>query len=218
MAELKEEIANIRSKHLAVKTFGEYDSGAFAQAFVAAANRFRIKLAPEYTVLSKAGATIEGIIRTLAPDVDVVGIARPYAEGLVRERFAPHRLVGEAIAGVAGASNLMRHMPAQVDQLLHDLESGNLQIRMLNPGLDDVAPMVRQLGSRLSLVAFAATTSVCAAVLLAVRDPLTIRGVPVLASACLLAAFAAWTVAWWWHFVGLGRRIRLEPLVRFFRR
>ncbi|MBH24053.1 MAG: ABC transporter, partial [Myxococcales bacterium] len=76
MAEFKAEIDRIRGEHLVVQSFGEYDSTAFSQAFVEAANRYGIKLASEYSVLVKASATIEGIIRDLAPDVDLIAIAQ----------------------------------------------------------------------------------------------------------------------------------------------
>ena len=50
---------------------------ATAEAFAAAANRFRIKLAPEYAILTKATATLEGIVRTWHPHIDLVAIVNP---------------------------------------------------------------------------------------------------------------------------------------------
>jgi hypothetical protein len=88
----------------------------------------------------------------------------------------------------------------------------------VSQGVDDIAPMLRQLGSRLSLATFALGMSVCAAILLSGKDPTVYQGVPLLAIACVLLAALAWTVLWWWHFVGLGRRVRLEPLMKFFKR
>ena len=218
MTEFKDEIARIRTKHLTgLKHFADYDSQAFAQEFAAAAAKHRIKLAAEYAVLSKAGATVEGIIRTLAPEADVVGIARPYAESVLKERYSPQRLLEEAMGGVTGVGSLIRGLPAQLDQVLHDVETGNLQVRAVTPSLDGIAPMLHQLGSRIALALFATSLSVAGAVLLP-RDPVTFHRVPIIAVLCILVAAGAWTVLWWWHWVGSGKRLRIAPLVQFFRR
>lgn len=218
LAEFKAEISRVRSTHLVgLRSIEDYDSQAMAQEFAMAAARFRIQLASEYALLVKVGATIEGIIRTLAPDADVVGIARPFAETLLKERYAPERLLQELTSGATGLGSLVRSLPGHLDQVLHDVESGNLQVRAMTPALDEVAPVLFQLGSRISLALFAAAMTVGGAVLLA-RDPLTFYHVPILAVTSLLVAVAAWSALFWWHWVGLGRKVRLSPIVKFFRR
>ncbi|MCC6645038.1 MAG: AarF/ABC1/UbiB kinase family protein [Polyangiaceae bacterium] len=218
MAEFKAEITRVRSTHLVhVKTLDDYDSQAMAQEFATAASKYRIKLASEYAVLTKASATVEGIIRTLAPDADMVGIARPYAEGVLKARYSPERLMAEVMSGATGLGSLVRGLPGQLDQVLHDVETGNLQIKPVTPALDDIAPMLHQLGSKVALSLFATSSTVGGAVLL-VRDPLTFHKVPVLAVLALLVASIAWSSLWWWHWVGGGKKVRLSPLMRFFKR
>ena len=69
--ELKADIERIRSQHLMVASFGEYDSAGFIEEFGRAAGKHRIKLARDMAILGKAAATLEDIIRTLHPDVDL---------------------------------------------------------------------------------------------------------------------------------------------------
>lgn len=218
MSEFKAEIARVRSTHLAsLKAFSDYDSQAMAQEFATAAAKYRIQLASEYAVLVKVGATVEGIIRTLAPDADVVGIARPFAENMMKERYAPERLLQELTSGATGVGSLVRSLPAHLDQVLHDVESGNLQVRAMTPALDEVAPVLFQLGSRISLALFASSMTIGSAVLLA-RDPLTFYRVPILAVLGILVSIVAWSTLFWWHWVGLGRKVKLSPIMKFFRR
>ena len=216
LAEFKAEILRIRGEFLAVGNFDEYDSGAFIAEFVAAASRFRIKLNPAYSVLSKAAATIEGIIRDLYPKAPVVGITRPYLEELIRTRYSPEIMLKEAMGGVTGVGSMMRQLPTQIDQVLHDVETGNLQIRAVTPELDNIAPVLHALGSRLSLGLYAAAMSVCTAMLLP-NDPTVYWGVPWLSMWCLITAILTWTVLVWWHVLTRGKA-RISPLVRFFRR
>lgn len=217
MSEFKAEIDRIRSQHLVVDHFGDYNSAAFIQEFVGAANRYRIKLNTEYSVLMKATATLEGIIRDLYPEVDMVGIAKPYAEQVMRRRYTPDKLLQEAMGGVTGVGSLIRHLPGQLDQVLHDVETGNLQVKAITPRLDALTPMLHQVGSRLTLALFASAMSLCAAVLLP-NDPTTVYNVPLLSVFCIVMAVAAWTILWWWHFVGKGKRLRIQPWIDFFNR
>jgi len=67
LSELKGDIERIRSQHLMVANFGEYDSAGFIEDFSKAAGKHRVKLARDMAILGKAAATLEDIIRTLHP-------------------------------------------------------------------------------------------------------------------------------------------------------
>jgi ubiquinone biosynthesis protein len=216
IGELKAEIDRIRAQYLTVGSLGDYDSAGFAEEFAKAAGKFRIKLAPEYAILIKAAATIEGIVRHLHPKVDLVGIAQPYAKQILAERLDPQRLLRELMGGASGLGATLRTLPDQIDQVLHDFDTGNIQIRAVTPELDLLPATLHQVGSRIVLGMFAVSMTLATAVVL----PHTVSETPrlVLAVACGLLATGAWTILFWWHWVGRGKPVRLTPLLRFFRR
>jgi ubiquinone biosynthesis protein len=216
LAELKADIERIRSQHLMVASFGEYDSAGFIEEFSKAAGRHRIKLARDMAILGKAAATLEDIIRTLHPDVDLVGIARPFLDEIVRRRLSPQRILGEFMSEASGIGSMLRTVPGQVDQLLHDFETGNIMVRAVTPGLDEVPGRLHALGGRLTLAAFASATTIAAAIAV----PETTGSVPRMVAASVLgvSALAGWTILLAWHWFGRGKPLRLTPLVKFFRR
>jgi ubiquinone biosynthesis protein len=216
LTELRAEVARIRASYLTGTSLEALDSSGFAEAFAAAANRFRIKLAPEYAILTKATATLEGIIRTWHPRIDLVAIARPVVERLVAGRWSPARLLTEAVGGATGMSSLLRALPAQLEQLLHDVETGQLQIRAASPALDELPLRIHQLASRLSLTGFAAALSICAALLAPPALGLDLRSVLCLLSLGLAAA--GWTALLWWHVLGRGRPLQVTALLKLLRR
>ncbi len=221
LAEFKTEILRIRREYLAVDGLAAVNSQAFIQEFVGAANRFGIRLAPEYSVLVKAAATLEGVFRSLHPDVDVVAIARPYLEELVRSRYAPKRVASELMSEVTGIGSLVRQLPGHVDQLFHDLESGNLQIQARSPELAPLAPALENLASRLSLGLFSASLSIAAAILLT-ADPFAVvvsgRTIPVFGLVIALLATVGWVVLWTWYWVLRGQRMSWIEIYRLYRR
>lgn len=216
IAELKAEIERIRGQYLVVDNIGDVDSGAFAEEFADAAAKFRIKLAPEYALLIKAAATVEGIVRSLHPDVDLLGITKPYAEQLLAARFSPQAMLQGAVGEVAGLGAMVKNLPTQLDQILHDMQEGNLQVRAVTPELDDIPAMIHSHASRLALTAFASSMTLGAALVF----PPNAEGTAalLLSGVAAVAAGFAWTILWGWHFVGRGKPVKVTPLLKLFRR
>lgn len=216
LSDLRAEVERIRQKYLAVTSLDEVDSSGFAQEFAEAAQLFRIKLAPEYSILVKATTTIEGLIRNLYPEVDLVGIARPYVQQVLARRLSPMTLLQNFAGEATELAALVARLPAQLDQVLHDVETGNLQVRAVTPALDEVPALLHQMSGRIGLTAFAFAMTLCAALVLPDRDPHWAR--LTLTVTCVLAAAGAWTLLFWWHVVGRGKPLRLAPILRLFRR
>lgn len=216
LAALRAEVERIRGKYLAAENLAELDSAAFAEEFAEAAQRFRIKLAPEYSILTKATTTIEGIVRHLHPEVDLAGIVRPYVRQMLAARYSPAALVSDFLGEANAVASLVRDLPPKLDQILHDVETGNLQVRAVTPALDDVPDLLHQLAGRLGLAAFAVSMTLAAALMLAADAAVAWR--VLLGVVCALAAAGAWSVLFWWHVVGRGKPLRLRPLIRIFRR
>jgi ubiquinone biosynthesis protein len=211
LAELKADIERIRSQHLMVSSFGEYDSAGFIEDFSKAAGKHRIKLARDMAILAKAAATLEDIIRTLHPDVDLIGIARPFLDDIVKRRLSPRRVLGELMSEASGVGSMLRTVPGQIDQLLHDFESGNIMVRAVTPELDEISPRLHAHGGRISLAAFASATTIAAAIAV----PESMQSLPrmVMTTALGISAVIAWTALFAWHWLGRGK-----PMVKFFRR
>jgi ubiquinone biosynthesis protein len=219
IGELKREIIRVRSQYVMVRTVSELDTQGFIEEFANAIGKYRVKLAIEYSVLVKAAGTIEGLVRSIYPDVDALAITRPYVERIFTERWSKEQLVQQALGGGIGLASLLRTVPTHVDQILHDFETGNVQVRPITPALDRVPDTLYQSATRLAVALFAASMSVCAAVVV----PNDYRGYMDWARIALFVLFTTlaiggWTVTWWWHWLGRGRSLRLTPLLRLFRR
>jgi ubiquinone biosynthesis protein len=216
LVELRAEIDRIRGKYLeANRSAGELDSSGFVQEFADAAQKFRIKLASEYAILIKSVATVEGIVRQLHPDADIVSLARPFVQHTLLNRFAPGDLFKGLASDVTTLGSLAHRLPAHIDQLLHDFETGNLQIRADTPELDTLPWVTQQAASRLSLSMFAAAMSMCSAlVLISALEPWPRY---LLSSVLALLALGAWLVLLGWYFVR-GKPLRVTPFLKLFKR
>jgi hypothetical protein len=86
----------------------------------------------------------------------------------------------------------------------------------VTPGLDELPARLHALGGRLGLAAFAAATTIAAAI----TAPDAAGSLPRVVATGILgaSAVAGWTTLLAWHWLGRGKPLRLAPLVKFFRR
>ena len=219
IGELKREITRVRAQYVMVKSVGEADTQGFIDEFATAVGKYRVKLATEYSVLVKAAGTVEGLVRTLYPDIDALAITKPYVERIFSERWSPQQMVQQALGGGVGAASLLRTLPTHVDQILHDFETGNLIVNPKTPVLDRLPDTIYQSTTRIAVAFFAASMTVSSAVSI----PENYEGYMDWARIAMFLLFTslaigAWTLSWWWHWLGKGRSLKLAPILNFFRR
>jgi ubiquinone biosynthesis protein len=219
IGELKAEITRVRAQYVMVRSVKELDTRGFIEEFANAAGKYRVKLATEYSVLAKSAGTIEGLVRTLDPDVDVIPIIRPYVEKVFGDRWAPDKMLQQALGGATGMASLLRTVPTHLDQILHDMETGNVQIRPIMPKLDALPDRLHDSATRVAVAIFSASMSICAAIMVPDRAEHAFDFIKIaLFFVAFTAAISGWTVTWWWHWLGRGINLRLTPLLRLFRR
>ena len=217
----KQDIVRIRDEFM-LSSLKDIDVTQFVQECTKAAQQHRIRLNPNYAILTKAAATIEGIMRALDPQMDIMAVGMPYARQLARDRFSARKVVQGVVQGAIGLSGFLTQVPQQLDQVLMDLEQGNLEIQLRHPVLDDIGKLMNTLATRVFLGIIAAGLSISAALLLQDMQVVVMEVslTHIIGVVCALQAFAFFWWALGWHVVGGGgsTKLRLGPLMRFFRR
>jgi ubiquinone biosynthesis protein len=221
LREFRADVERIRNEYIDA-TVEEVDVSQFITEVMDAAQHHRIRLNPNYAILTKTAATIEGIMRTLSPEMDVMEIGMPYARELALRRFSARKIAQSAISTAVGFSSFVTKIPQQLDQVLMDVESGNLTITIRNESIDQMGESLNTQGTRLFLGVIAAGLAIVAALLLQPFDT-EIYGIPLMLIFGIAAAIGATALFWWalgWHVAASrkGKKLRLEPLLKLFRR
>jgi ubiquinone biosynthesis protein len=216
MGQFKAEVSKIRDKYLR-KAIRKIDAAAFSNECIDAAQRFRIRLATEYALLVKAGATIEGIVRTLDPNYDILGAGQMYARRMLSNRYSSPRMIQEAFSGFMSLSYFLKEVPDQLSQILMDAEGGTLQIRLENAELKELGQQINIQTTRLFMGLCCAALTI-ATPLFYQHEPLMYEGVPIATVACALTAtWLCWLGLGWHLFAGRFNKIRLSPLLKLLR-
>lgn len=117
--------------------------------------KYRIRIPREFAILSRAAIAIEGILRSLYPDMPIAEIFMPYAKQLLGDRYDPANLQGSMMKTLLRLQGAADELPMQVQQILLDLESGKFTVTVK-------AEQMQELNQNLRAFAVVAFAGLCA--------------------------------------------------------
>ena len=118
------------------RSISDIDSTLLMQDVLTLGMKHQLRIPAEYTMLARAGATLEGIVRDLDPHIDVAEVVRPYAERLLMSRVGPEQVEGSLYRALLQFQGISADVPLQVSQILSDLSSGKTQVRVLGAPIE----------------------------------------------------------------------------------
>lgn len=97
-----------------------------------------LRLPTKFVMLDKAIATLGSVSVDLYPEFNVFEVARPYARGLLVERFTPRRIAGRAQREARDLAGIARELPYQVSDILQEMREGRIEVGFVHKGLDEL--------------------------------------------------------------------------------
>ncbi len=195
---LRDDIAGVFESYLGLH-LDEIRSSSLLRDLLDMAVRHKIRVPKEYALLGKAMVTLEGVIRGLYPDMDVMQVGLPYAKEMLFSRFSPGDASGALMKSLLKLQGLAEDVPAQLSQILSDLEGGKFRVSVRSESLDRIADNVRWLGLTVFL-GIAAGGLALGGLFVVSRQMGGSRGLLLLGFAALLVAgflFGASLTAFW---------------------
>jgi ubiquinone biosynthesis protein len=194
ITEFREDIRQILDRYVGLK-LDEIRTATLLRDLLDLAVRHRIRVPKEYAVLAKASITVEGIIRRLYPKLDILEVGLPYAKELLLARFNPSDASSALMKSLLKLQGLAEDVPAQLTQILVDLEGGKLRVNVASEDVEKVGAHVRALGALLYMGLLAAGLTVGGLVVLGGGGSPWLGGSSLAAAAILSAGAATYHVA-----------------------
>tara|TARA_B100000925_G_C21943109_1_gene445508 strand:+ start:50 stop:985 length:936 start_codon:yes stop_codon:yes gene_type:complete len=132
----EQDVVDVMENHVTGRTLEEIDVGAFFSDLVQGATRHQIKMPTNFTMVFKALITVEGIGKSMVPNVNFIESAEPYVKKMMLERYSPKRLMEETVDMIQAITRSMRLWPGLSTQLMRDISEGRLQTRVVVKELD----------------------------------------------------------------------------------
>jgi ubiquinone biosynthesis protein len=97
-----------------------------------------LRLPTRFLLLDRAIATLGSVGTELYPDFNVFEVARPYARGLLIERFSPRQMAARARKESLKLGQIALELPYQIHDLLEEMRDGQIEVGFVHKGLDDL--------------------------------------------------------------------------------
>jgi len=108
-----------------------------------------LQLPTRYLLLDRAIATVGAVGVELYPDFNVFEVARPYARGLMLERFTPERVARRARRDAIRYAQILAEAPYQWHDLMEQVRDGQIEVGFVHKGLDDFLESMQRVFNRL---------------------------------------------------------------------
>lgn len=212
ISELRDDLESLFARYLD-RRLEDVHAKLVLQELMSLAIRHKIRVPAEYTMLSRAGATIEGIVRDFDPELDIAKVAAPYAERLLMGRIGPQDLQGGLYKAALQLQGLSHDVPMQLSQLLADLSAGNFAVNVKGQSLDRLGTAILVSATALSMSILGGSL-VLGSFLALTYQGVSIAGVPLLA---IFASLGGLAIFFWVSAYVIVRpklrKIRLSDLV-----
>jgi ubiquinone biosynthesis protein len=108
-----------------------------------------LQLPTRFLLLDRAIATLGSVGIELYPEFNVFEVARPYARGLMLERFTPERVARRARRDAMRYAHILREAPYQWYDFMEQVRDGKIEVGFVHKGLEDFLESLQRIFNRL---------------------------------------------------------------------
>ena len=162
------------------------------------ARRFDMEVQPQLVLLQKTLLNIEGLGRTLNPDLDLWSTAKPFFERWMDEQLGWGKAKRELASQAPRWGEVLPQLPGLIHDVLAMSRDGQLTDQQQNQQLEELRREVKEGNQRRSLLLPAVAMLLAAAIIYALdgRAPTIVAGAPL--STWLLGGFSIWLLLLAW--------------------
>ncbi|MEN8214660.1 MAG: AarF/UbiB family protein, partial [Pseudomonadota bacterium] len=173
------------------RPLSEISFGHFLLKLFQTARRFDMEVQPQLVLLQKTLLNIEGLGRTLYPELDLWSTAKPFLERWMGEQVGPKALFRRVKESLPGLSEQLPEILPMAYRVLKDAEQGDLRLQWQSDQLQQVQQEIRHASQR-TLGAVTGGTLIIGGILIAAFPPAWIA--PVIIQAGMVGGIAAGAV------------------------
>jgi ubiquinone biosynthesis protein len=143
-------------------------------------NEHGIRLPSDLTLGAKALTQAEAIARTLDPEIKVIEVARAAAQQIIWRRWDPRTAMTHLARDTREMVRLAKALPQALERLLHQIESGAVQVRLDAPGWEGQVRHLSTIANRLTAGLILAGLAIGSAIAMGISPQQSWDFVPVL--------------------------------------
>ncbi len=183
----------------------DFSFAEFVNGLIAIGRRHHVKIPNDMLLFGKAFMTVESIVRTLAPEFNLVENIRPYTQHLLRKKlFEPKRIYSDIVRIGLEVSSLMRELPREIHHVFKRIREGRIEIEVRHEKLEGLEQHIDKASNRLSFSLIIAAIIVGSSIIMQTQIGPLFLGFPLLGAVGYIVAgfLGLWLV---WAIIRSGR-------------
>ncbi|MCK4624863.1 MAG: AarF/ABC1/UbiB kinase family protein [Phycisphaerae bacterium] len=186
---LEADVADFIEQHF-YRSLKDIDMGELITQLIQLFVKHRLRIIPDFYLLTKALATVEGNGRVLSPDFDMIKNTEPFARKIMAERFSPKTLAKGMYRSGIDLGNLMRDLPGDIREIVAQIKRGRMHVEFEHRGLEPMLKTHDQISNRIAFALILAALIIGSSVIVLSGIPPKWYGIPVFGIVGYLAAGA----------------------------
>ena len=184
---------------------GKLDMRGIIEEITPLIRLFRLRLPPEFALITRALLISEGLGRMLYPEFNIIETARPYARKLILQRLDPARHLRDISKAAGDAYAFFKVLPSDMGEILSMIRKGKLAINFEHRGLRNLIDELDRSSNRISFALVIAALIVGSSLIFQTGVGPTLFGYPVIG----LGGFLLASILGIWLLIGIIRSKRL---------
>ncbi|MCR4646780.1 MAG: hypothetical protein K5695_15460 [Oscillospiraceae bacterium] len=197
---LTEDLDGLIDRHVAVKDLSRLNMGALMTDLTALLSTHHITMPGEFTMLVRSFVTIEGVLESFCPELNVFDAMTRKMTERMRESFDLKQKFAGAMQELVATGRQATKIPSAVVGLLRNLAKGRMKIAFEMTGYEDLLERLAEMEKALIMAIFASVLFVGSCTLCTTDIQPQVDGIPIVAliGFVLAAALALHTLLEFW--------------------
>ncbi|GAB6138291.1 ABC1 kinase family protein [Halanaerobaculum tunisiense] len=161
-------------------TLEEIELGPVINRMLDLAFEYQIKLPSEFILLTKSLVTVEGVVSNLAPELNILALAKPFIYKLFKKRYHPKELIMSLTRELRSITEVMTDLPDDLQQIMHLLKDGSLTFKIEHTKLDDLICKLDIITNRLSVSLIVSALVIASSLMMLTDKGATVLNFPII--------------------------------------
>ena len=142
--------------------------------------KYKIRVPSNLLLLLKALIIIEGVGLMLDPKYNIIKNIEPFVRKLLGKKYNPQKLTKSVIKALGDLTRMAVNLPEDVEQVVHKLREGKLQIEFEHKGLEPLYHKMETVSNRIAFTLLLVALIIGSSLIVIADVPPHVNHVPVL--------------------------------------
>lgn len=156
------------------------DTGEMINKMLAVFNKYQIILPKYFFNLLRTIILLEGLIRALNPEINIMELIKPYARKIMFQRANPTYLIKKMIGSAVGLERNLTKLPALINRIISKAAEDELKINIEAKGLEESIPKIERISNSLILAILVGSLLIASSLIVLSKTPPFLWGIPLL--------------------------------------